>query len=121
MGCLFIPDGVRQEAKAPGKLDFLPEGKCSNCSLKCNRDGSVTEVEFTERYFTGLKEKIQITSQHFILQHSTFLLTNVKDLLCYTVRYLKNEQVVSYFNIEKYFGFTVNKIYKILLHYFIKE
>lgn len=36
-------------------------------------------------------------------------------LLCYT-RYLKKEQVVSYFNINKYFGFAINKISKILLY-----
>lgn len=50
-----LPDWIRQEAQAPGQLDLLPEGECSNGPLKGDWDGPVTQVEFAEWYLAGLR------------------------------------------------------------------
>lgn len=73
-------------------------------------------MEFTERYFTGLKEKIQITSQHFTLQYSA---SSLREHLHYCViqGVLKSKKCHTSTS-KKYFGFTVNKTSK---YYCVKE
>lgn len=56
-GEAVLPDWVGQEAQAPGQLDFLPEGECSNGPLKGDWDWSVTQVEFAEWYLAGLRQE----------------------------------------------------------------
>lgn len=59
-GEAVLPDWVGQEAQAPGQLDFLPEGECSNGPLKGDWDWSVTQMEFTEWYLAGLRKRLGI-------------------------------------------------------------
>lgn len=45
---------IGQETQAPGQLDLLPEGECSDGSLEGDRDGPVAQVELAERHLAGL-------------------------------------------------------------------
>ena len=49
-----LPDGVRQEAQAPGQLDLLPEGEGGDGPLEGDGDGPVAQVELAEGNPAGL-------------------------------------------------------------------
>ena len=53
-GQLDLPDGVRQEAQAPGQLDLLPQGEGGDGPLEGDGDGPVAQVELAERHPAGL-------------------------------------------------------------------
>lgn len=57
---LQVPDGVRQEAKAPGKPSFLPQAQSSNGTFERHWDWPVPKVKLTERDFTCLWEREEI-------------------------------------------------------------
>ncbi len=52
--CRLVPDGVREEAQAPGQTRLLPQAESSYCTLKGYWNGPIPKMEFTEGHFSCL-------------------------------------------------------------------